>query len=158
MSPDGRSLYYGSQNGFVAVLARSRATGGLDQLPIPWACVGNEFAAGCRLFRGVELIDALAVTPDGRNVYVGTYGDGLLAVLARKPDGKLVQLRGEAGCLLGQEGSPVPLYGPYGCRRARLDDEVSAFAPSPDGKHLYVASGYFPDYGGVYIFSRHRSP
>jgi hypothetical protein len=47
----GRSLYYGSDAGFVAVLARRPATGGLRQLPPPWACIGDELVAGCRLVR-----------------------------------------------------------------------------------------------------------
>lgn len=158
ISPDGRSVYYGSDAGFVAVLARRLATGGLTQLPPPWACVGDDFAAGCRLIRGVEFIDVLAVTGDGGNVYVGSAGDGLLAVLARRPDGNLLQLRGQAGCLLGREGDPLPLYGPWGCRRTGLDYEISALAPSPDGRHLYVASAdAWGDSGGVHVLTRRRA-
>jgi hypothetical protein len=37
----------------------------------PWACVGDEFATGRRVVRGVEFIAAFALTGDGRNVYVG---------------------------------------------------------------------------------------
>jgi len=118
--------------------------------------VGDEFAAGCARARGVDDIDSLAVSGDGRNVYVGSGFDGLLAAFATNSLGGLRQLSEKAGCLVGLHGSPTALFGSYGCRRTRLSDEVRALAPSRDGKHLYAASG-IDEVGGIHVFSRRRA-
>jgi hypothetical protein len=152
VSPDGRTLYYAFESA-IALLAR-RGDGGLDQLAGQWACVGSELDSGCRPTRGLDLLNALAVSPDGRNVYTGDYGDGLMAIFDRRRDGRLLQLTGGAGCLVGRYGVPIPLYRPWRCTRTGLADEVTAIAPSPDGRHVYVASGVWPDYGGLHVFSR----
>ncbi len=152
VSPDGRTLYYAFDDA-IALLARRRS-GGLDQLDGQWACVGSELASGCRPIRGLELLSVLSVSPDGRNVYTGDYGDGLMAVFERRRGGRLLQLTGGAGCFVGRYGSPTPLYRPWRCSRTRFADEVTAIAPSPDGRHVYVASGVWPDFGGLHVFSR----
>jgi DNA-binding beta-propeller fold protein YncE len=152
LSADGRSAYYMIGSG-VAALAR-RPTGALDQLRGQWACVGGEETAGCRPSRGLDFPNAITLSPDGRNLYVGNYGDGLAVVFRRVRGGGLMQLSGSAGCLVGLHGSPIPLYRPYRCRRTLLADEVNAIASSPDGRHVYLASGYWPDYGGLHLFRR----
>lgn len=156
-SPDGRSLYYGFEAGdatVVATLTRHPKSGRLTQQPPPWTCVGGEEAAGCRPSRGLELLNSLAVAADGRTVYAGSYGDGLAAVFARRRDGGIVQLSGSAGCLVGLHGHPITIYRPYRCAPTLLGDEVSAIAPSPDGRHVYIGSGSWPDYGGLHLFAR----
>jgi DNA-binding beta-propeller fold protein YncE len=152
VSPDGRTLYYAFESA-IALLARRR-DGGLDQLEGQWACVGSELASGCRPIRGLDLLNALAVSPDGHNVYTGDYGDGLMAVFERRRNGRLLQLSGGAGCFVGRYGIPTPLYRPWRCTRTRFADEVTAIATSPDGRHVYVASGVWPDFGGLHVFSR----
>jgi DNA-binding beta-propeller fold protein YncE len=154
ISPDGRTLYY-AFDAAIAALAR-RSDGGLDQLEGQWACVGSELTSGCRPTRGLELLNSLAVSPDGRNLYTGDYGDGLMATFERRRNGRLLQLSGGAGCFVGLHGAPAPLYQPWGCIRTRLADEVSAIAPSADGRHVYVASGVWPDFGGLHVFTRRR--
>jgi hypothetical protein len=156
-SRDGRSLYYGFEAGdatVVSVLTRNPTSGRLTQRAVPWTCVGSEEAAGCRPSRGLELVASLAVAPDGRSVYAGSYGDGLAAVFARGSLGGLVQLSGSAGCLVGLHGAPITIYRPYRCKRTLLGDEVNVIAPSRDGRHVYVASGAWPDAGGLHLFAR----
>ena len=152
MSPDGRTLYYAFPSAIVPVARRK--DGGLDDVEDRRACVGSELDSGCRPIRGLELLNALAVSPDGRNVYTADYGDGLMAILERRRNGRLLQLAGGRGCLVGRYGAPIPLYRPWRCTRAQLADEVNAIATSPDGRHVYVASGVWPDFGGLHLFSR----
>ena len=156
-SPDGRTLYYAFDAGFasvVAVMARDRKTGFLEQLSGQAGCVGNEEVAGCRVSRGLDLLSELAISPDGRNVYVGSFGDGLVSAFARQRDGRLVQLAGSAGCLTGLHGHPIIVDVPYRCKRTLLGDEIDGMAVSPDGRHLYVGSGVYPRVGGVHLFRR----
>jgi DNA-binding beta-propeller fold protein YncE len=156
-SPDGRTLYYAFEGGdasVVAVMARDRKTGFLDQLGGQAGCVGNEDAAGCRASRGLDLLSELTVSPDGRNVYVGSFGDGLVSAFARQRDGRLVQLAGSAGCLMGLHGHPIIVDLPYRCKRTLLGGEIDGMAVSPDGRHLYVGSGTYPRVGGVHLFRR----
>jgi hypothetical protein len=151
-SPDGRTLYYAFDSAIVPMARRT--DGGLDEFDGQWSCIGSELASGCRPTRGLELLNALVVSPDGRNVYTGDYGDGLMAVFDRRRAGRLLQLSVGAGCLVGRYGTPIPLYRPWRCTRAGLADEVNAIAPSADGRHVYVASGVWPNFGGLHVFSR----
>jgi len=156
-SPDGRTLYYGFEAGdasVVAVVARDRNTGFLEQLSGQAGCVGSEEAAGCRPSRGLDLITELAMSPDGRNLYAGTFGDGLVAAFARQRDGRLVQLAGSAGCLMGLHGHPIIVDLPYRCKRTLLGGEIDGMAISPDGRHFYVGSGTYPGVGGLHLFRR----
>jgi hypothetical protein len=152
VSPDGHTVYYSFESA-IALLAR-RKDGGLDQLDGQWACVGSELASGCRPTRGLDLLNTLALSPDGRNLYTGDYGDGLMAIFERRRDGRLLQLSEGAGCLVGRYGVPTPLYRPWRCTRTRFADEVTAIAASADGRYVYVASGVWPDFGGLHVFSR----
>ena len=154
LSGGRRNAYYAFESG-VAVLRRG-PTGALRQLSGRWACVGTEETPGCTPSRGLDLVNAIALSPDGRNLYVGDYGDGLASVFRRTSDGRLLQLRGSAGCLVGLHGSPIAIYRPYGCKRTLFGDEVNAIAPSPDGRHVYMASGVWPDFGGLHVFVRRQ--
>jgi DNA-binding beta-propeller fold protein YncE len=118
--------------------------------------VGNEDATGCRVSRGLDLLTELVVSPDGRNVYVGSFGDGLVAAFSRQRDGRLVQLAGSTGCLVGLFGHPIIIDLPYRCKRTLLGDEIDGMAVSPDGRDLYVGSGVYPRVGGVHLFRRAR--
>jgi DNA-binding beta-propeller fold protein YncE len=154
VSPDGRSLYYAFDE-FIAVLAR-RPGGGLEQLPGQAGCVALEEIGGCLPARGLDFLNVMELSPDGRTLYTGDYGDGLMAVFERRHDGRLLQLGGPAGCLKGLHGEPIPLNRPWHCVRTWLDDEVNAIAASHDGRHVYVASGMWPDRGGLHLFTRAR--
>ena len=154
LSPDGRNAYYGIENR-VAVLRRRAATGALAPLPGLWGCIGDEDEAGCRLARGVGLVNAVAISPDGRNVYVGSFGEPLIATFARGRDGRLVQLTGPQGCLTGP-GPVVDLpHGPRRCGRAQIDS-VEGLGLSPDGQNLYALG--LGRGGWLRVFSRRLTP
>jgi 6-phosphogluconolactonase (cycloisomerase 2 family) len=90
VSPDGRTVYATGQAGGLAVLARDPVTGRLHQV----GCLRRDGRQGCR--RAARLIDpgAIAVSPDGRSVYVTTQ-TGILAFARNRRTGALRA----AGCL-----------------------------------------------------------
>ena len=79
--------------------------------------------------------DSVAVSPDGKSVYVASYGSDAVARLNRNTTtGAITQPAGSAGCVSETGAGPCAdghgLYGPVGV------------AVSPDGKSVYVASPY----------------
>jgi DNA-binding beta-propeller fold protein YncE len=146
LSRDGRNLYVASwaydphgdhsdNYSNLAVFARDRTTGALRQLPGAQGCLGPTTRGGCTAGRGLYGPESVVVSPDGRNVYLGSSGG--LAVFARNGQtGTLRQLSGSAGCLLAA-GKPA------GCsqRGALRQLEPVALAVSTDGRSLYALLG-----------------
>ncbi len=116
-SPDGRHLYAVSRLGAVAALARSPETGGLDFV------AAYDESDG---FEGLDRAVAVAVSPDGRNVYVASHQpDHALAVLARdETSGELDFLEAHVDGAGGVEGMQF----------------ANSLRVSPDGRHVYVSS------------------
>jgi DNA-binding beta-propeller fold protein YncE len=148
LSPDGRHVYvasYGSHA--VAVFARARRNGDLEQLPGRRGCVGHEGAGPCASARALARPSAVAVSPDGGNVYVAASGSNSLAVFERnRRTGALRQLPGAKGCLSQLAGG--------GCFDGRALNEPVAVAVSPDGARVYVAGRRFPS--AVAVLQRAR--
>ncbi len=78
---------------------------------------------------------ALAVSPDGENVYVASGGSNAVAVLRRGADGRLSQDEGAKGCVSdsGVTGRADP------CVKSRGLDSPSAVVVSSDSRNVYVA-------------------
>jgi DNA-binding beta-propeller fold protein YncE len=73
LSPNGRNLYaVSSKVNMLASVARNRSTGRLTQLPGTLGCFIRAGGFGCREGRGLTVAVAVAVSPDGRNVYVAS--------------------------------------------------------------------------------------
>jgi hypothetical protein len=163
ISPDGRSVYVGSHRttpdgdayvgGGVAMFARNPTTGDLSQPADATACVSYNTATGgapttpgaCAKGRGMTLVSAIAVSPDGRHVYTAGHS---IAVLERNPTtGVLTQPAGETGCVQDVAGE--------GCAPARaMRGDMRQIAISPDGRSLY-APNFDPTVGNsVAIFDR----
>ena len=151
VSPDGKSVYVASDsadtvhqgdsaNGdAVSAFRRDPSTGMLTQLPGAAACIRDVRGrpnTGCTTV-GRGLLDAFHVTvsPDGKNVYVGSQASraGAVAVFSRNSaSGALTQLSGASGCL----GNGLD------CTPARGIGGVDAITISPDGANAY-ATGFF---------------
>ena len=146
ISPDGRHVYvaaYGSNA--VAVFARNRRTGELEQLSRRRGCVRHERGGSCASARALANPPAIALSTDGKNVYVTSAGSDALSVFARnRRTGALRQLPGASGCLSQRPGG--------GCLVGRGLNEPTSVAVSPDGRHVYVAGRRFPS--GIAILER----
>jgi DNA-binding beta-propeller fold protein YncE len=138
VSPDGRHVYVASFGSHaVAAFARDSSSGRLEQLPGRRGCVGHLGAGACSAGRALARPSALAISPDGRNVYVAAAGSNALSVFARnRRTGALRQLPGVEGCLSQLPGG--------GCFDGRALNEPVAVAVSPNGRRVYVAGRRFP--------------
>ena len=146
ISPDGRHAYvasYGSHG--IAIFTRARRTGLLEQLPDRRGCIRHEGGRFCGAGRAMGGPVSIAISPDGRNVYVVSAGSDALSVLARnRRTGVLTQLPGQSGCVSQRPGG--------GCFVGRALNEPTSVAVSPDGEHVYVTGRRFPS--GVAVFDR----
>jgi 6-phosphogluconolactonase (cycloisomerase 2 family) len=141
LSRDGRFLYATAyHDGAVSAFARDPADGSLA----PIGCVADGARAGCAPGRGLRGAFNLALSPEGRSLYVVARHSGSLAVFDVDPaTGALRQKAGPGGC---RSVTPAPACGPAtGLRGAR------GVTVSPDGHNVYT--GAFTD-SAVGAFAR----
>lgn len=147
VSPDGKNLYGLSQEGGGAITTyvRNPDTGVLTAPTTGVRCISNSGSTAggwtgepCANGRGLNVPEAIGISPDGANVYVNSR-ERAVTVFDRDPvTGLLTQKAGVAGCWVGptsaqaecQEGDGID----GGGGRFGLD-------VSPDGKNVYVATG-----------------
>jgi DNA-binding beta-propeller fold protein YncE len=145
VSPDARSVYVAGE-GAVVTLARDRATGALYPAlsPSTRACIASSASGPCAA-KDAALggADALAISPDGRFVYVGASNTATVSAFVRGRRGVLVPLAqrvrgGYSGCVAGVPlaGVPQPRCGAH----LHALNGVDALAISPDGHYLYAVS------------------
>lgn len=110
--------------------------GGLTQLRAPENCFSSSPAEGCGTqLHGVATgVGPLAVTPDGRNVYVGSGGSGSIIELRRLRNGHLRQLRAPNDCLGGANSGTLCPH-----QAAGLQD-AGGIVVAPGGRNVYVTS------------------
>jgi DNA-binding beta-propeller fold protein YncE len=134
LSPDGRYLYATSRNSnSVAAFRRNASTGALSQLRGGAGCISGLPVPGCGTGRALVGPDVLVVSPDGRNVYVGSFLGNAVAVFARSAStGALTQPEGTAGCIAASATSS--------CATALGLEAPEGMAISADGTSVYVAS------------------
>ncbi len=135
MSPDGRSVYTTARmSESVAVFDRG-ADGTLTQKPGVAGCISaSTTGGGCAFGKAFSGPDSVAVSPDGRSVYVGADGSDAVSVFDRAADGSLTQKAGSAGCISG-----LPSGG--ACAKGIGLDGIISVAVSHDGTNVYTA-GY----------------
>lgn len=131
-SPDGRNVYAVSDiSGAVAVFDRTVA-GRLVQKPGSARCISETGAGGCADGRALLSPRWIAVSPDGRNLYVAAGASNAVAILDRAANGTLSQKPGSAGC--------VSSAGSAGCASGSGLGRAGGVTVSPDGKSVYVTS------------------
>jgi DNA-binding beta-propeller fold protein YncE len=89
---------------------------------------------------------SMAVSPDGRSLYVPSETEATAAILQTNPStGRIRQASGRRGCLVGRRFSKP--QGPFGvryaasCARARgFAATTKAMTVSPDNRHVYITS------------------
>jgi DNA-binding beta-propeller fold protein YncE len=115
--------------------------GTLTQLSGKRGCLADRAskAGGCARARALDGPGpfmgsrAIAVSPDGKHVYVASSGSDAIAILARdRQTGVLTQAKKTAGC--------VAAKGASGCALAIGLDEPNSVAISPDGRSVYATS------------------
>jgi DNA-binding beta-propeller fold protein YncE len=140
VSADGTSVYVASENagGAVDEFARNTDTGALSFS----GCIG---AGGCSvppIGEALRLADAVAISPDGSNVYVGGQGASISTFTRDTSTGALAF----QGCVgdsnVCVQTNPLAV------------NEPGSLAVSPDGANLYA--GNFAN-GTVDVFSRNPS-
>jgi DNA-binding beta-propeller fold protein YncE len=157
VAPDGRNVYAlsGSAEG-VLVFKRNAKSGALRQLKGRAGCfsaLGRSdnsdpaTAGDCADAPIMGEVASIAISPDGRNIYVGSsFTSKAIWVLNRsRRTGRLGQRPGEAGCI-----SELIIA----CSDAVATDLIAALDLDSRGRHLYAA---VHNSGGIAIFNRARN-
>jgi DNA-binding beta-propeller fold protein YncE len=134
ISPDGRSVYVISStngiHGTLTIFDRDPATGELRRKPGAEGCVSS-VAGECQPGRALEGAVSIAVSPDGRSVYVASLTSNAVAIFSRDPaTGALRQSADASGC--------VSTGGLGGCQPGRGLAGADTVAVSPDNGNVYV--------------------
>ncbi len=133
--------------------------GSLEQLPGRLGCLAygkasKKLCGKARAMKGAGPgvgSRAIAISPDGRNVYVAASGSDAIAVFDRsRATGALTQPKGKAGCVASAAGHAK---GARGCGLAIGLDAPNSVAVSPDGKNVYATTR---DGASVIAFHRNR--
>jgi DNA-binding beta-propeller fold protein YncE len=130
VSPDGRNVYATAlDSDAVVTFARNARTGELTQS----GCVAGVALPGCTAGRALDGPDVVVVSPDGENVYVGSFLGNAVAVFARSTrGGALTQPSGTAGCIGGATAD--------GCAPGLALGAPEGLAISADGDDVYVGA------------------
>lgn len=133
VSPNGRNVYVTSRgSNAVTAFKRDRSTGALHQLPGATGCVSGVPLPGCTTGTALLGPDVVVVSPDGKNVYVGSFFGNAVAIFNRDPaSGALTQPTGSAGCIAAATS---------GCAPGLALGAPEGMAISGDGKSVYVAT------------------
>jgi DNA-binding beta-propeller fold protein YncE len=128
VSPDGSSVYVVSSDSDSITHFKREPNGALRYR----GCIANRGAHGCAKPKHDSLGGAfdLAMSPDGKSVYVVSLDGDAISRFDRTPDGSLVY----KNCFANARA--------HGCRELKHDSlgGADAVAVSPDGESVYVAS------------------
>src|SRR5688572_28219715 len=88
VSPDGTSAYVASSSDDAVAVFDRGADGTLVQEPGAAGCISESGAGRCRDGTALDGATSVAVSPDGRSVYVTSFGSDAVAVFDRSRDGR----------------------------------------------------------------------
>jgi DNA-binding beta-propeller fold protein YncE len=127
VSPDGASLYVATFKGLL--IFDRHADGTLAQRPGNEGCITGVSVTGCVTEPNLQGLTDIAISPDGKNVYVGAQQSDKIMTYTRAANGSLartgcVSVTVDAGCVMSDQ----------------LVGNSYGLAVSPDGKNVYSAS------------------
>ena len=133
VSPDGSNVYATSVNSSsVTIFRRDQSNGALTQLPGLAGCVARTATPDCTSATALDGPDVVAVSHDGKDVYVGAFfGSAVLAFARNEATGALIQLSGSSGCIAASNA---------GCASGLALKQPEGLAISGDGNNVYVAA------------------
>ncbi len=143
VSADGATVYAGTQGGKLLVFDRA-ADGALTQRAGLAGCVAEVPSATCSDGRALEGPTHIALSPDGRSLYVSAQLSNAVALFDVAADGTPAQKPGSAGCI-SADGSGGA------CGFAKALRSASSVTLSPSGADVYVTAA---GSDGVAVFSR----
>ncbi len=143
ISPDGTSVYIAAQDNDAVVAFDRASDGALTQKAGAAGCITLVAQAPCATGAGLDEPRGIAVSRDGKSVYVASGVSDTLTVFDRAIDGTLTQKPGATGCL--DDGGDAP------CADVTGLDGAFGVTVSPDGFNVYAAS-QFSD--AVTVFDR----
>ena len=118
-------------------LTRNTTTGAISQPAGTAGCLSETGAGPCADGHGLGIPHSVAVSADGKSVYVASdISDAVVRLTRNTTTGAISQPAGTAGCLSETGAGP--------CADGRGLDGAHDVAVSADGKSVYVAS-YFSD-------------
>ena len=133
VSPDGLNVYATSRgSNTISVFHRSRSSGALTQLPGAAGCTSGLPVPVCASGRALVGPDVVVVSPDGANVYVGSFFGNAVAIFDRdRASGALTQPGDSTGCIAEAI---------TGCTTGLGLGAPEGMAISGDGASVYVAT------------------
>ncbi len=133
VSPDGRNVFAATQHDDAVVrFLRNTTTGAIVQ-PSNNGCYSESGSGGCSDGDGLDGAQAIAISPDGRSLYVGSGVSQAVARFDRRPTGFFTQFFDGTPCI-GQSGA-----GP--CADGHGLNNPYSVAVLPGGFHVYAATG-----------------
>lgn len=112
---------------------------------------GSDELASCHDGRGLSSANSVAVSPDGKNVYIASSlgGYGAVTVFDRDGTGYLLQKTGAQGCIVENPAASAEVND---CADGVALSSAQSVTVSPAGRQVYVASLH-----GLAIFDRNTS-
>lgn len=149
ISPDGKHLYTAAwePRAAIQIFDRDPATGAVTPRPAPDGCWQSTGGGGCQVL-GITKPSGIAISPDGKSLYVSDFHTGTILSFDRNPTSGLLTMKS------GVEGCMVVNGNGVSCANSPASSLAFHLLVSPDGKNLYAQS----QQGGGAITTYDRDP